>query len=47
MQLRFAIIFVAFVGIRLIKPSTRTRYKDNFNVISKRYSCFIKLPLLR
>ena len=47
MQLRSAIIFIAFIGIRLIRPSTRTKYKDSFNVISKRYSCFIKLPPLK
>jgi hypothetical protein len=23
------------------------KYKDNFNIISKRYNCFIKLPLLK
>ena len=46
--MQFAIIFIiAFIGIKLIKPNTGTRYKDNFNIIGKRYSCFIKLPLLK
>jgi hypothetical protein len=35
MQLQFAIIFVAFISIKLIRPSTKTRQGDNFNVISK------------
>ena len=48
MRLQSAIIStIAFIGIKLIRPSTRTRYKDNFNVIGKRHSCFIKLPPLR
>jgi hypothetical protein len=48
MRLQSAIVFAAaFIGIRLIRPSTGTRYKDSFNVISKRYSCFIKLPPLK
>jgi len=47
MRLRFAIISIAFIGIKLIKLNTRIKYKDNFNVISKRHSCFIKLPPLR
>jgi hypothetical protein len=48
MQLRSAIISIAtFIGIRLIRPSTRTRHKDSFNIIGKRYSCFIKLPPLK
>jgi hypothetical protein len=48
MQLQFAIIFVASLGIRLIGPNTRTRQGDNFNIISKRYNCFIKLlPLFK
>jgi hypothetical protein len=48
MRLQSAIIFIAtFIGIRLIRPSTRTRHKDSFNVIGKRYSCFIKLPPLK
>ena len=46
--MQFAIIFIiAFIGIKLIKPNIRTRYKDNFNVIGKRYNYFIKLPLLK
>jgi len=48
MQLQSAIVStVAFIGIRLIKLSTGTRHKDNFNVIGKRHSCFIKLPPLK
>jgi hypothetical protein len=48
MRLRFAIISAAtFISIKLIRLSTKTRYKDSFNVISKRYSCFIKLPPLK
>jgi len=47
MQLQSAIISITFIGIRLIRPNTGIRYKDNFNVISKRYSCFIKLLLLK
>jgi hypothetical protein len=47
MQLRSAIIFIAFIGIRLIKLNTGTRYKDNFNIIGKRYSYFIKLLPLK
>jgi hypothetical protein len=47
MQLRSAIISITFISIKLIRPSTGTRYKDNFNVISKRYNCFIKLPPLK
>jgi hypothetical protein len=48
MQLRFAIISAAtFIGIKLIKPSTGTKHKDSFNVIGKRYNCFIKLPPLK
>jgi hypothetical protein len=48
MRLRFAIVSAAaFIGIKLIRPSTGIRYKDSFNVIGKRYNCFIKLPLLR
>jgi hypothetical protein len=48
MQLRFAIIFITtFISIKLIKPNTGIKYKDSFNVISKRYNCFIKLPLLK
>jgi len=48
MRLRFTIIsIVAFIGIKLIRPSTGTRHGDNFNVIGRRYSCFIKLLLLR
>jgi hypothetical protein len=48
MRLRSAIISAAaFISIRLIRPSTGTKYKDSFNVISKRYSCFIKLLPLR
>jgi hypothetical protein len=46
--LRFAIIStIAFIGIRLIRPNTGIKYKDNFNIISKRYNCFIKLPPLK
>ena len=45
--MRFAIVFVAFINIKLIKLNTGIKYKDNFNIISKRYSCFIKLPLLK
>jgi len=48
MQLRSAIVStIAFIVIRLIRPSTGTRHKDNFNVIGKKYSCFIKLPPLK
>jgi hypothetical protein len=48
MQLQSAIVFiVAFISIKLIRPSTGTRHKDNFNVIGKRHSYFIKLPPLR
>jgi hypothetical protein len=48
MQLQFAIVSAATsIGIRLIRPSTGTRHKDSFNVIGKRYSCFIKLLPLR
>jgi hypothetical protein len=48
MRLRFAIISATtFIGIRLIKPSTGIRYKDSFNVIGKRYNCFIKLLPLK
>ena len=44
MQLQSAIVStVAFIGIKLIRPSTRTRHKDNFNIIGKRYNYFIKL----
>jgi hypothetical protein len=48
MQLQSAIIFATtFIGIKLIKPNTGTKYKDSFNVISKRYNCFIKLLPLK
>jgi hypothetical protein len=47
MRLRFTIISVAFISIKLIKPSTGTKYKDNFNVIGKKYNCFIKLLPLK
>jgi hypothetical protein len=48
MRLRFAIISIAtFIGIKLIKLNTRIKHKDSFNVIGKRYNCFIKLPLLK
>jgi hypothetical protein len=48
MQLRFAIIFIAtFISIKLIKLNTRIKYKDSFNVISKKYNYFIKLLLLK
>jgi hypothetical protein len=47
MRLQSAIISIAFIGIKLIKLNTKIKYKDNFNVIGKRYSCFIKLPLLK
>jgi hypothetical protein len=48
MQLRFAIISIAFISTKLIRPNTGIKQEDNFNVISKRYNCFIKLlPLFR
>jgi hypothetical protein len=48
MQLRSAIVSVTtFISIKLIRPSTGTRHKDSFNIISKRYNCFIKLPPLK
>jgi hypothetical protein len=48
MRLRFVIISAATsISIKLIRLSTGTKYKDSFNVISKRYNCFIKLPLLK
>jgi len=48
MQLRSAIIFaITFISIRLIKPNTGTKHGNNFNIIGKRYSCFIKLPPLK
>jgi hypothetical protein len=47
MQLRSAITSIASINIRLIRLNTKIRHKDNFNVIGKRYSCFIKLPPLR
>jgi hypothetical protein len=48
MQLRFAIVSTTtFINIKLIKPNTKTKHKDSFNVIGKRYSCFIKLPPLK
>jgi hypothetical protein len=48
MRLQSAIVSAAaFIGIRLIRPSTGTRHRDSFNVIGRRYSCFIKLPPLR
>jgi hypothetical protein len=48
MRLQFIIISaVAFISIKLIKPSTGTKYKDSFNIIGKRYSYFIKLPPLK
>jgi hypothetical protein len=49
MQLQFAIVsIIAFINIRLIKLNTKTKQKDNFNIISKRYNCFIKLlPLFK
>jgi len=47
MRLRSAIISVASIGIKLIKLNTGTKYKDNFNVIGKRHSCFIKLLPLK
>jgi len=48
MRLQSAIVStIASIGIRLIRPNTGTRHKDNFNVIGKRHSCFIKLPPLR
>jgi hypothetical protein len=37
----------AIISIKLIKLSIRTKYKDSFNIISKRYNCFIKLLLLK
>jgi hypothetical protein len=46
--LRFAIIFaITFISIKLIKLNTKIKYKNSFNIISKRYNYFIKLPLLR
>jgi hypothetical protein len=48
MRLRFAIIFItAFIGIKLIRLNTGTKYKDSFNIIGKRYSYFIKLLPLK
>jgi hypothetical protein len=48
MRLQSAIISAAaFIGIRLIRPSTGTRHRDSFNVIGKRHNCFIKLPPLK
>jgi hypothetical protein len=48
MQLRFAIISaITFINIKLIRPSIRTKHKDSFNIISKRYSYFIKLLPLK
>jgi hypothetical protein len=48
MQLQSTIISVAFINIKLIKPNTKTRQKDNFNIVSKRHNCFIKLlPLFK
>jgi len=48
MRLQSAIVFtIASISIKLIKPSTRIRHRDNFNVIGKRYSYFIKLLPLR
>jgi hypothetical protein len=48
MRLQSAIVFtIAFISIRLIRPNTGIKHKDNFNIIGKRYNCFIKLPLLR
>jgi hypothetical protein len=44
--LQSVIIFIASINIKLIKPSTKTRQGDNFNIVSKRHSCFIKLPPL-
>jgi hypothetical protein len=45
--LRSAIISIAFIGIKLIKLNTKTKYKDNFNIIGKRYNYFIKLLPLK
>jgi hypothetical protein len=48
MRLQSAIISATtFIGIKLIKPNTGIKYKDSFNVIGKRYNCFIKLPPLK
>ena len=47
MQLQSAIISVAFINIKLIKLNTGIKYKNNFNIIGKRYNCFIKLPPLK
>ena len=48
MQLQSAIVFIiAFIGIKLIRPNTGTKHKDSFNVIGKRYNCFIKLLPLK
>jgi hypothetical protein len=46
--LRFAIVFATtFIGIKLIRLNTKTKYKDSFNIIGKRYSYFIKLLPLK
>ena len=48
MRLRFAIISaITFISIKLIRLNTRTKHKDSFNIIGKRYNCFIKLPPLK
>ena len=48
MRLQSAIIStITSIGIKLIRPSTGTRHKDNFNVIGKRHSYFIKLLPLK
>jgi hypothetical protein len=48
MRLQSAIISAAtFISIRLIRLNTKTKYKDSFNVIGKRYNCFIKLLPLK
>jgi hypothetical protein len=47
MRLQSAIISIASINIKLIKLNTEIKYKDNFNIISKRYNCFIKLPPLK
>ena len=47
MQLQSAIISITSISIKLIRPNTKIKYKDNFNIIGKRYNCFIKLLLLK
>jgi len=48
MRLQSAIVStIASISIKLIKPNTGTKHRDNFNVIGKRHSCFIKLLPLK